>query len=325
MHGTVVGVLRGGPSSEHEVSLKSGHTILTNLPPDRYTVRDIYIDKDGIWHDRGVPTTPARILPLIDVAVVALHGAYGQDGEAQKVLEQFGVPYTGADPYHAFHASHKLLAKEAAALAGVLTARYRFAEKLEDAEAVAHDATRSFLQPVVVKPVDSGSSVGVSVVGGYKPVLDAIAALLVGGARGVLVEELVKGTEATVGVVDGLRGENLYALPPVEIVPPAEHSYFSYEAKYSGESREICPGRFPRPVSDELMRLAKTMHQALGQRHYSRSDFIVSDKGIYFLETNTAAAVGMTSESLMPKSLAAVGVKLPEFLSHIVDLARKEK
>lgn len=322
MHGTVVGVLRGGPSDEHEVSLKSGHTFLNHLPEARFTVRDLYIDRQGVWHDRGKPSNPGAILPLIDVAVVAIHGAYGQDGEVQKVLEHFGVPYTGPDPFHAFHASHKVLAKERATERGILTARYVFAERVEDAEAAAREAVRSFHQPVVVKPIDSGSSVGVSLVGGFKFITDAVTKLFETGSRGVLIEERIRGREATVGVVEGLRGETLYALPPVEIVPAQE--FFSYEAKYSGESQEICPGRFSRKEMDDLMHAARTMHEALGQRHYSRSDFIVSEKGIYFLETNTAAAVGMTEESLLPKSLAAVGVKLPEFTAHLVDLALRK-
>lgn len=321
MHGTIVGVLRGGPSKEHEVSLKSGHTALLHLPREHFTARDIYIDQEGTWHDRGLPSTPGRILPLIDVAIVMIHGPYGQDGEVQKVLEQFSVPYTGADPFHAFHAAHKVLAKERAREVGLRTARYLFAETSDTAESLAREAVRAFHPPVVVKPTGSGSSIGVSLVTGYQPILDAVNQLFEGGALGVMVEERIRGREVTVGVVEGLRGEELYALPPVEIVP--SHDYFSYEAKYSGATEEICPARLPRPVIAELMEAARTLHRALGQRHYSRSDFIISDRGTYFLELNSATDVGMTPESLMPKSLLAVGVKMPEFLTHIVNLARK--
>lgn len=320
MH-TVVGVLRGGPSQEHEVSLKSGHSILSSLPRERFTVRDIYIDRGGVWHDRGMPTTPGKTLPTIDVAIVVIHGAYGQDGEVQKIIRQFGVPYVGADPHHAFYSSHKVLAKERAKGLGILTPRYLFTENAGEAEKLARKAVRSFQQPVIVKPVDSGSTVGVSLEGGYQSILDAILALFDNGTRGVMVEERIRGTEATVGVVEGLRGEDLYALPPIEIIPEEGQDFFSFEAKYSGRSQEICPGRFSRKDSEKLMHAAKVMHEALGQRHYSRSDFIVSNKGIYFLELNTAAAVGMSDESLMPKALAAVGVPLPEFSAHLVDLA----
>ncbi len=318
MRGTVVGVLRGGPSKEHEVSLKTGHAILTNLPEDRYTTRDIYIDTEGVWHERGRPTSPGRVLPSLDAVVVGLHGEYGEDGEVQKVLERYGVPYTGSDPFGSYLAMHKVLTKERAKELGLLTPKYRFVEVGADTEAVAMEITRSFHQPVIVKPLRWGSSVGISIVGGFKPVHDAIDALLEAGSGGVLVEELIRGTEATAGVVEGLRDEELYALPPIEIVPP-ERDFFSYDAKYSGSSKEIVPGRFSRSVSEELMRMARVMHQGLNLRHYSRSDFMVTPKGIYFIETNTLP--GMTSESLLPKSLAAVGVSFPDFLSHLVDLA----
>jgi D-alanine-D-alanine ligase len=325
MHDTIVAVLRGGPSDEHEVSLKSGNNVLNNLSRDRFRVRDIYIDKEGTWHERGLAVTPGSVLPGIDVAVICVHGSYGQDGELQKVLDRFGVPYTGADPFHAFSASHKVLAKERAREAGILTAGYAFVEQGGDAEAVARQAVRNFHQPVVVKPVDGGSSLGVSIVGGYAAIKDAIEKQLAEGARGVLIEERIKGTEASVAIVEGLRGEELYAFPPVEIIPAEGHGHFSYEAKYSGKSTERCPGRFARATSDQLMQAARAMHRALGQRHYSRSDFIVNDKGIHFLELNTAAAVGMTQESLFPKSLVSVGVTLPDFLTHVVDLAHSGK
>lgn len=322
MRGTVVGVLRGGPSKEHEVSLKTGHAIITNLPEDRFTTRDIYIDKQGAWHERGRPTTPDRVLPSVDVVVIGLHGEYGEDGEVQKLLERYGVPYTGSDSFGSYIAMHKVLTKERAKDIGLLTPKYRFIEEGNDTHAVATEIVRSFHQPVIVKPLRWGSSVGITIVGGFQPVHQAIDSLLAAGAGGVLVEELIRGTEATAGVVEGLRDEALYALPPIEIVPP-ESDFFSYNAKYSGATREIVPGRFAKSIQEELMRMARAMHEELGLRHYSRSDFMVSSKGIYFIETNTLP--GMTSESLLPKSLAAIGVSFPEFLSHLVDLALKGK
>ncbi len=318
MRGTVVGVLRGGPSREHEVSLKTGHAILSHLPEDRYTARDIYIDKQGIWHERGRPVTPERVLPTMDAVLVGLHGEFGEDGEVQKLLERHGVPYAGSDSFGSYVAMHKVLTKERAKELDVLTPRYRYIEPGMDTESIAMDIVRAFHQPVIVKPVRWGSSVGVSVVGGFHHVHQAIEALLGDDAGGVLVEEYIRGTEATAGVVEGLRGEDLYALPPIEIVPP-ENDFFSYGAKYSGITQEIVPGRFTRPVQDELMRLARVVHEGMGLRHYSRSDFIVSNRGIYFLEVNTLP--GMTTESLLPKSLSAVGVHFPDFLSHLVDLA----
>lgn len=316
---TIVGVLRGGPSREHEVSLATGAAILAHLPEERFQPRDIYIDKAGVWHDRGREVAPDRVLRQMDVVLIGLHGAYGEDGEVQQLLEQFGVPYAGADRFGSYLAMHKVMAKAHARDAGLLTPEFRHISASEDVEKATHEIIRRFSQPVVVKPVDWGSSVGVSIVGGYLPVLEAVEALLAEGAQGVLVEEYVRGKEATAGVVEGLRNEKLYALPPVEIVPPAHHGFFSYDAKYSGETKENVPGNFSRVEAEELMRAAKLMHKTLGLRHYSRSDFIVTPRGIYYLETNTLP--GLTAESLLPKSLAAVGIPFRDFLTHLVMLA----
>ena len=317
MH-TVVGVLRGGPSREHDVSLKTGAAIIGNLPADRYVVRDIYIDKSGQWHDRGKIVSPERVLRQLDVALNGMHGDYGEDGEVQKLMERFGVRYAGSDSFGSYLAIHKLMSKIRAQEAGLLTPEFRHVARLEDAEDAAVEVTRSFHQPVVVKPVSWGSSVGVSIVGGYAPVLAAIQQLFSEGAEGVLVEEYIRGTEATVGVIENLRGETLYSLPPVEIIPP-ENDFYSYDSKYSGVTRHMCPGNFSRVTAEDLQVAAKAMHRALGLRHYSRSDFIVAPTGVYYLETNTLP--GLTTESNIPIALAAVGVSFPDFLSHLVNLA----
>jgi D-alanine-D-alanine ligase len=317
---TIVGVLRGGPSSEHDVSLATGQAILKHLSPDLFTTRDIYIDKEGVWHERGLPTTPQRVLPQVDAVILALHGEYGEDGTIQRLLELHGIPYTGSDSFASRIAMHKMLTKEKAREAGLLTPKYHYVKEGADiAEAAAH-IVRTMHQPVIVKPVSLGSSVGISLVGGYAPVYQAISSLTQHG--GVLVEEVIKGREATVGVVEGLRGERLYRLPAIEIIPPEHAVFFDKDSKYNGQSQEIVPGRFSRIESEELLRQAALMHDVLGLRHYSRSDFIVSPKGIYFLETNTLP--GLTSESLLPKALQSVGVTFSDFLSHLVNLSLKK-
>ena len=321
MKGTVVGVLRGGPSREHDVSLKTGAAMAKHLSPDHYHIRDIYIDRSGVWHERGRATTPTKALSSVDVVLIGLHGEYGEDGEVQKVLERHGIPYAGSDSLGSFLAMHKFLAKQRAREAGLKVARDVFIERAEDAEVRVQEAVRSFLQPVVVKPVRWGSSVGVSLLSGFAPVNAAVQKLFAEGADGVLIEEFIRGTEATAGVVEHMRNEELYALPVVEIIPPGT-DFFSYDAKYSGATQEIVPGRFHRDVSRELSEAAKVMHRELGLRHYSRSDFIVSPRGIYYLETNTLP--GMTEHSLLPKSLESIGVSFKDFLSHLIHLATKK-
>ncbi len=142
----------------------------------------------------------------------------------------------------------------------------------------------------------------------------------------IMIEEYIPGTEATVGVIEGYRETALYALPPIEIRPHADKgkSFFDFEAKYQGASDEIIPGNFSNETKAELEDLARKVHIALGLRHYSRTDFIVSPKrGIFVLEANTLP--GLTEESLMPKALHFVGAPMSHFLDHLVQLALQDR
>ncbi len=313
----IVAVLRGGTSNEHGISLQTGATMIAALPREQFEVRDIYIDRAGHWHDRGKETTANRVLRQIDVVLNGLHGAGGENGKLQRLLGRFAVPYTGSDDLGSYFAMHKVIAKTRAKAAGLLTPDFRYVENTEDSERVAKDVLRSFMQPVVVKPIGWGSSVGIAVVGGYEPVLKTIQALFKLGAPGVLIEEKIRGNEATAGVVEKMRNEALYALPVVEVAHGAD--LFSHEAKTIGKTKMTCPGRFSRVETEELKRAAKLMHRTLGLRHYSRSDFIVSPRGIYYLETNSLPA--LAPEAPMARALATIGISPAEFTTHILKLA----
>jgi D-alanine-D-alanine ligase len=140
----------------------------------------------------------------------------------------------------------------------------------------------------------------------------------------VLVEEYVTGREATVGVVDGWRGKDHYSLPAIEIRRPGGKGVWDYQDKYSGATEEICPGAFSPAEKAALEAMAVAAHRALGMRDYSRSDFIISPRGqIYILETNSLP--GLTSESLLPKAIKAVGSDYGQFLDHLVSLALARK
>ena len=311
--------MRGGPSSEYDVSLKTGGAILSNLP-SHFEPLDILISKDGTWHHRGLTTTPEKVLRQVDVVFNALHGEYGEDGEVQRTLEAFGAPYTGSGVLGSVLAMNKMKSKEIAKSLGIRVPRGRLVRRDEDPEHVAKEIFVTFLQPLIVKPVSLGSSVGVTMAMGLLPLIESIARLQDAGYD-VLVEERVKGSEATCGVVDGFRGVSKYALLPVEIRPANASKVFDYEAKYQGKAEEICPGNFTREQSEELQRRAIEIHDALGLRHYSRSDFIVTPRGVYYLETNSLP--GLTQESLLPKSLQAVGSSLGEFIDHVLTSALK--
>ncbi|MDE2079436.1 MAG: D-alanine--D-alanine ligase [Patescibacteria group bacterium] len=313
-----VGVLRGGPSSEHDISLLSGANVLKRLEEsEKYRPVEIFIDKQGTWHVRGVPMSPERALAGIDVVFNALHGQYGEDGTVQKVLERHGVPYTGSGPFASALAMNKRLAKEELKKRGAKTPAYTTLKVSADLEREAMEAFKKFSPPVVVKPAAAGSSVGVTLAKTFAEFWEGVKKAFEHSTE-VIVEEYIKGKEATAGVVEGLRGEKIYSLLPIEIIPPPK-KFFDREVKYNGETLERVPGNFTKEESAELERLAALAHEALGLRHYSRSDFIVSPRGIYFLESNTLP--GITAESLLPKSLAAAGISQEDFFDHLLQTA----
>ena len=179
-------------------------------------------------------------------------------------------------------------------------------------------AHSKFSLPYIVKPVSAGSSIGVSLVKSRDDFVAALAKAFESGDS-VMIEEYIPGVEANVGVIQGFRGMDMYALPPVEI-RPSVGNIFDYIEKYGGGSKEIVPATFPTLIKKELERLAIAAHEALGLRHYSRSDFIVTPRrGIYILETNSLP--GLTQESIVPKALKAVGSSLSEFSDHLISLA----
>ncbi len=320
---TVVGVLRGGPSSEYEVSLKSGANMLAALDKEKYEPRDLFIDRAGVWHSFGAPVTPERALKGVDVALNVIHGEYGEDGRLHDILDALSVPYTGSDKNTSILAFNKARTKQAVKKIGIKTPRAILVESEDvrgNMEEFAYNLFRTFPHPAIVKPVIGGSSVGVTMVNNYHSLEWALEQAFKISPQ-VLIEEYIKGREATVGVIDDFRGEKQYALMPIEIIPPKERPFFDYEAKYGGDTLERVPGNFTAEQKEELMDIARRAHETLGVSHYSRSDFIVARRGIFFLEINNPQAVGMSDQSLFPKALHAVGAKMSDFIDHIVELA----
>ncbi len=318
----VVGVLRGGPSSEYEVSLNTGASVLEHLDRTKYDPRDLFVDRKGEWHLHGISVKPEKALRGVEVVFNAMHGEYGEDGTVQRLLDTFNVPYTGSGSLPSAIAFNKQRTKEIVVPLGVRVAQGILIEPSHDLNRRIHEIFRTRAMPAVVKPAIGGSSVGVSIVRTFHDLERGIAKAFEISPK-VLIEEYIAGKEAAVGVVDDFRGEEHYSLFPIEIIPPSEHTFFDYEAKYSGKTIEKCPGDFTEGEKQELTRVAKIVHKGLGLRHYSRSDFRVSPRGIYFLEVNTLP--GLTSESLLPKAVKAVGTKFADFIDHLISLARRKK
>ncbi|MDE1974959.1 MAG: D-alanine--D-alanine ligase [Patescibacteria group bacterium] len=319
-----VGVIRGGPSAEYEVSLGTGTNVLSALHfrhEDKYVPVDILIDKSGIWHVDGAPVEPDNALRRVDIIVNALHGTYGEDGKVQRLLEAHGMPFTGSGSLASAVAMNKILTKEVAKKHGIKSPYWKevSSDRVKtDPEAAANEVFTTFLLPAVIKPAASGSSVGVSIVKDRAGIADALIAAA-GHGHAIMIEEFISGIEATCGVVESFRGQQLYALPPIEIRPKT--AFFDYKAKYTpGMSDEIVPARFADEIKREIESLAAKVHEVLGLRHYSRSDFIIHPRrGIYFLEVNTLP--GLTDGSLIPKALRAVGSDTHELVDHLIRLA----
>jgi len=320
MHKIKVGVVRGGPSREHDVSLETGKAILKHLP-NHYEPVDVYVDRDGSWSVDGTPIRLEDLLDRVDVVFNGMHGEYGEDGTVQQKLDQFGIPYTGSGAVASATAFNKEIAKEIFSRYGIKTALHVVLSEGEATDEQLREIFTTHPSPYVVKPVSAGSSVGASIAHTLPELTSAVRDLFKDGFDKVMIEEYIKGREGTCGILDDFRGEHHYALPTIEIIPPDYADFFNYNVKYNGDTKEICPSNFTNEEKRTMEDAARTIHEALGLKHYSRSDFIVSPRGVYTLEVNTLP--GLTPESLFPKAVAAVGVTFPDFLDHLVKLAHR--
>ncbi len=296
-----VGVLMGGIGPEREISLKTGDAIATALEGRGHLV--VRIDADRSL-DETLRKNP------IDVAFLALHGTYGEDGCVQGMLEMMGIPYTGSGVLASALAMDKLKAKELFRLYNVPTPAYYVLEK--DELGKLEEMHGSFGFPVFVKPRRSGSSVGA----GRATNMAELAQRCEEAAKfddSVLVERFVIGREVTVGVLDGR------ALGALEIVPRGE--FYDYKSKYSkGQSDYHLPARLPPTRYKGVLNLAERAHKALGCRGFTRVDLLVTEgENEYVLEVNTLP--GMTPLSLLPKIAQGAGYDFGELCEQILSRA----
>ncbi|BBO72153.1 D-alanine--D-alanine ligase [Desulfosarcina alkanivorans] len=300
-----IALIFGGISSERDVSLNSGKQVFDALDKNKYDIAT-YDPKTDI--PRLVNDADG-----IDCALIILHGPYGEDGTVQGLLDLLDIPYQGAGVLGSAVAMNKLLSKGLYEQAGLTVPPYAVVRRGEPVD-VDTIVTRLGL-PLVVKPVETGSSVGMSIVR-----TDASLEAAVGKAFGfgatVMIEAHISGTEITCGV---LGNDDLEALPLIEIIPGDNHEFFDYDAKYQpGATREVCPA----PLSAELTRKAQACaiaaHRALYCQGYSRTDMILKDNEFFILETNTIP--GMTATSLYPQSAEAAGFSFGGLLDRLIEL-----
>ncbi len=294
----------GGLSVEREVSLRSGENCFRALASLGYDV--VRIDA---LRDVGTRLVEARV----DVAFLALHGRYGEDGTIQGLLDIMGIPYTGSGVLASALGMHKIAAKKVVAQSGVPTPDFYELGPHEDVRVAAAAIIDRMGVPVMVKPVQEGSSLGVTKCADE----DTLAECLENGRQQfgqMFVERFIAGREITVGVLE--RPEGLQVLPTLELVPKNE--FYDYEAKYThGMTEFILPARLSAETAAEVDRLSVAAFQAIGCRGFGRVDFMVAaDETPYFTEINTLP--GMTDLSDLPAQAREAGISYSELVELIL-------
>jgi len=305
-----IALLSGGISSERDVSIASGNQVYEVLDRDKYEV---------IRYD---PKTDLPQLVAdaagIDVALIILHGPYGEDGTVQGLLDLLGIPYQGSGVLGSAISMNKLVSKQLYKTAGIPVAPDMTFKSIDMIETRA--VVDQLGMPLVIKPVTSGSSIGLSIVKSEDALNDALEKAFAEDHE-VMIESYIKGVELTGGVIGN---EELQALPIIEIIPGKEFDFFDYTAKYTpGATEEICPARIDEATTQKAQSYAKMAHRALCCKGYSRTDMILADGQLYVLETNTIP--GMTPTSLLPQAAKAAGIDFSQLLDKLIELSLEDK
>ena len=305
-----IALLSGGISSEREVSIASGDQVYDALDHNKYNVLR-YDPKTDL---QQLVTDASKI----DAALIILHGPFGEDGTIQGLLDLLDIPYQGSGVLGSALGMNKVASKHLYEKAGLLVPPYMV---LGQNDGFDEDAcTRSLGLPLVVKPVGSGSSVGISIVKSKDLLKNAVNEAFAQDDQ-VLIEAYIDGIELTGGVIGN---DQLEAFPLIEIVPDKSYAFFDYAAKYTaGATTEICPARIDDAMAQKAQQIAKTAHQALFCKGYSRTDMILKNRDIFVLETNTIP--GMTATSLLPQAAGKAGFSFSRLLDRLIELSMEDR
>lgn len=331
---TKIALICGGPSSEHEVSKWSTAAILKNIEPNKYEIFIFYINQElntcffpvKAGDELEIPQNKSLLqsflegvqknLKTIDKAVLmGIHGEFVEDGRLQNLLDFFGVKYTGSGMQASVLAMDKYSSTN--------LVQKSFDVKLPKTIIFNPDVFKidykklSF--PIVLKPNDAGSSVGVKILRNGKELKTEIEKLCCDSKWDywLLQEYIANGIEVSCGCLEK-KNKEMISLPPIEIIPQ-KAEFFDYDSKYQkGGSREISPPEnISKELSDKISKLAVKIHQLLRCKTYSRSDFLVKGNEVYYLETNTLP--GMTATSLLPQEAKAAGISFSELIDFVIE------
>lgn len=295
-----VGVLFGGISAEREISLVSGQEVCRVLAEEGVDAVSI----DIVTSDKH-KVRELIVKPNIDLAFIALHGEFGEDGQIQEILEELNILYTGSGPKASALAMDKLDSKTVFRANGIPTSDFTVLSSPQD-------IPRSFRYPLVVKPCNCGSSIGVSIVRNQTGLKSGVELAFSYSDR-VILEDYVEGRELTVGVLANRP------LAVVEIIP--KKGYYDFNTKYShGAATFIVPAKLESETEKKVKSLALKAHRALGCRHFSRVDMrLTGEHSPFVLEVNSIP--GLTSHSLLPLSAGACGIDFNRLILQMVKLA----
>jgi D-alanine-D-alanine ligase len=296
-----VGVIMGGISSEREISLKSGKSIIENIDKNKYEVIPVVIDEKVDIINK---------VKDLDFALLALHGKFGEDGTVQSVLQTLDIPYSGCGPLTSALCMDKDLTKTVLEANGIRTARWLNVKSVEE---IDYEAIENIGYPVFIKPTNGGSSVATFKIYDKEKVQEAVEEGLKWDTE-VMIEEFIDGNEITCPVFDNKL------FPVIAIKPKSD--FFDYTQKYSENGADEVLVELEEDLYKEVKEMALKTYKALKCEVYSRIDMIVNKEGTpYILEVNTLP--GMTAASLFPKSAKGEGYSFSEFLDLIIETSLK--
>ena len=298
-----VGVIMGGISSEREISLNSGNSIMENIDKNKYDVVPVVIDEKADIINK---------VKDLDFALLALHGKFGEDGTVQSVLQTLDIPYSGCGPLSSALCMDKDLTKVVLAANGIRTAKWLNVKSVEE---IDYEAIEKMGYPVFIKPTNGGSSVATFKVYDKEKVQEAVEEGLKWDTE-VMIEEFVEGDEITCPVFDGKMW------PVIAIKPKSD--FFDYTQKYAADGADEIVIELEEELHKEVEKMALETYKALKCQVYARVDMIIDKNGVpYILEVNTLP--GMTPASLFPKSAAAIEISYAGLLDKIIETSLKVK
>lgn len=337
-----VAVIFGGMSSEHDISIMSGKSVLKNIDKQKYDVNPVYIDKSGMWYSYDVNldfneeklnkiSNILEYLKQFDVVFPVLHGLYGEDGTIQGMLKMLNIPFVGCDVLSSSISMDKVYTKMAFQKADLLQTKYIYVKQEKDnlilfdekfnynnasLDNIVKEVENKLKYPVFVKPSNSGSSVGINKAVDKTSLKDAINDALKYDTK-ILIEEGIIGRELECAIFED-NGE-IAASCVGEII--TNNSFYDYDTKYIDNTAKLeIPAKISSEIEDKTKEIAKKAFRVVDGRNIARADFFLDkDNNIYINEINTMP--GFTSISMYPKLFEHSGINYTELLSNLIEAA----